>query len=70
LLYFLYNLALTAGLIVTLPLLPMLFLPGSRFRAGLAQRLGFYSAEIIAIRETRLVWIHAAWWGSALDVRW
>jgi 3-deoxy-D-manno-octulosonic-acid transferase len=59
--YFLYNLALSAAFAVTLPLLPILWLLGKAYRAGLSQRLGYYSQrEIGAVAGTRPVWIHAS----------
>jgi 3-deoxy-D-manno-octulosonic-acid transferase len=67
-LYFLYNFLLTAGFVLSLPFLPLLFLLDSRFRAGLGQRLGFYSEKIIGIRETRPVWVHAASVGEVRSI--
>jgi 3-deoxy-D-manno-octulosonic-acid transferase len=59
--YFIYNLIVTGALILALPLLPFLLLFGGRFRAGLAQRFGFYPAGLArALAGRRPIWIHAA----------
>lgn len=59
--YWAYNIAATAVLAVGLPLLPLLFLCGSRYRAGFAQRLGFYPSAVgRSLAGSRPVWIHAA----------
>jgi 3-deoxy-D-manno-octulosonic-acid transferase len=59
--YFLYNVFSTLALTVALPLLPLLFLLGERFRAGLRQRCGFYSPGVVkALRPGAPIWIHAA----------
>jgi 3-deoxy-D-manno-octulosonic-acid transferase len=68
-LYFFYNLLLTAGFILSLALLPLLVLLGPRFRVGLRQRLGFYSAEIMKHDfGARPVWIHAASVGEVRSI--
>lgn len=59
--YWTYNLAITAVLAVSLPVLPLLFLCGSRYRAGFGQRLGFYPRALCrSLAGSRPIWIHAA----------
>lgn len=59
--YFVYNVLSTLALIFALPLLPLLFLLGGRFRAGLAQRFGFYPPAVLrALAGGRPIWLHAA----------
>ena len=68
-LYFFYNLVLTAGFILSLPLLPLLLVLGPRFRVGLGQRLGFYSEETKKHGlGARPVWIHAASVGEVRSI--
>jgi 3-deoxy-D-manno-octulosonic-acid transferase len=56
-----YNLALTLAFTALLPLLPFAFLFGPRYRSGLKQRLGFYSAAVRrSLAGVRPIWIHAA----------
>jgi 3-deoxy-D-manno-octulosonic-acid transferase len=51
----------TLALILALPLLPLLFLLGERFRTGLRQRFGFYPPEVVkALGSGEPIWIHAA----------
>jgi 3-deoxy-D-manno-octulosonic-acid transferase len=68
LLYLLYNLVLTLGFFVALPVLPFLSLAGPRFRAGLGQRLGFYPEDVVTIGATRPIWIHAASVGEVRSI--
>jgi 3-deoxy-D-manno-octulosonic-acid transferase len=59
--YFLYNAILTAGFVLALPFLPLLWFLGERFRTGLFQRLGWYSQPVKnELAAARPVWIHAA----------
>jgi 3-deoxy-D-manno-octulosonic-acid transferase len=59
--YFLYNLFLTIGFVLALPLMPILACLGPRYRAGLAQRFGFYSRNLLSsLAGSRPVWVHAA----------
>jgi 3-deoxy-D-manno-octulosonic-acid transferase len=67
-LYLLYNVALTAGLILSLPFLPLLLCLGERFRLGFLQRLGFYPKQITEHGFLRPVWIHAASVGEVRSV--
>lgn len=63
--YLLYNLALGVAFVATLPALPLLFLLGTHYRSGFAQRLGFYpEATRRSLASTRPVWIHAASMGE------
>jgi 3-deoxy-D-manno-octulosonic-acid transferase len=59
--YLVYNLALVLVFVIILPVLPLVFLLGYRYRGGLPQRFGFYPR---AVREklagARPLWIHAA----------
>lgn len=68
-LYFFYNLVLTAGFFLSLPFLPLLLLLGPRFRVGLGQRFGFYSEELKKYGQgARPVWIHAASVGEVRSI--
>lgn len=59
--YFFYNFLLTIVIAATLPFLPLVLLLGSRYRDGLAQRLGNYPRRIRSgLGAARPVWIHAA----------
>lgn len=59
--YFFYNVLITLVFVALLPVLPLLLCLGSRYRAGLAQRMGFYSDDILPPSSgNRPVWIHAA----------
>lgn len=60
--YLLYNFALTALFIASLPLVPLLALfGGRRYRDGLSQRFGFYPKALAkSLAGTRPLWIHAA----------
>ena len=59
--YLLYNFIFTIVVILALPLLPILICFGPRYRDGLAERLGFYSREVLAsLAGSRPVWVHAA----------
>lgn len=67
--YWLYNLFLSVILVSSLPVLPLLFLCGKRFRKGFLQRLGFYPGELCdAVRGSRPIWIHAVSVGEVLSV--
>lgn len=60
--YLLYNCALTALFIASLPLVPLLALfGGRRYRDGLSQRFGFYPKALArSLAGARPLWIHAA----------
>lgn len=59
--YLLYNVLITIGFVLALPLLPFLICLGPRYREGLAQRLGYYSRDILStLGDGRPVWVHAA----------
>jgi 3-deoxy-D-manno-octulosonic-acid transferase len=59
--YFLYNVLLTVAFLCVLPFVPLLVLLGSRYRDGLAQRLGIYPNSVTSfLAAARPVWIHAA----------
>jgi len=59
--YLLYNFISMVALVLSLPLIPFLFLLGDRFSSGLGQRFGFYPRAVAhALRDSRPVWIHAA----------
>jgi 3-deoxy-D-manno-octulosonic-acid transferase len=59
--YLAYNSALTLAFVATLPVVPLVFLLGSRYRDGLAQRFGFYPRAVrCSLAAARPVWIHAA----------
>ena len=59
--YFLYNVFLTVAFLCVLPFIPLLVLLCSRYRDGLAQRLGIYPNSVTAsLAAARPVWIHAA----------
>ncbi len=59
--YLLYNLIAMVALVLSLPLIPLLFLLGKRFSTGLGQRFGFYPRAVLhALRNSRPIWIHAA----------
>ena len=69
-LYPLYNAALTLGFFLCLPLLPLFYVMGRRFRRGFFQRLGFYPREIReSVRGYRPIWIHAVSVGEVLAAR-
>lgn len=69
--YLAYNVIVTLGFITMLPFLPLLLVSGPRFRAGLAQRFGFYPAALRAASSgvSRPIWIHAASVGEVMSVR-
>ena len=59
--YFLYNVLLVVVFLVALPFVPLLTLFGSKYRAGLGQRLGFYPSNWTSSDTLAgAVWIHAA----------
>lgn len=59
--YLLYNFLFTLAFVLALPLLPFLVCLGPRYRDGLAERLGYYSREILSsLAGSRPVWVHAA----------
>ncbi|MGH7854739.1 MAG: 3-deoxy-D-manno-octulosonic acid transferase, partial [Candidatus Binatia bacterium] len=59
--YLLYNLALTAFFVATLPAVPLVFLLGPRYRDGLGQRFGLYPRAVRrSLASARPIWIHAA----------
>ena len=65
--YWVYNALLTVVLLMSLPLLPLFFLFGRRYRMGLGERFGFYDPTVIsAIENARPVWIHASSVGEIL----
>lgn len=67
--YLLYNLALSSLFVVALPFVPLVFLLGNRYRAGLAQRFGFYPRRLRSLfAAERAVWIHAASVGEVRSV--
>lgn len=66
--YWAYNFLLTCALILSLPILPVFFLLGSRFREGLLQRFGFYPrAAWEPLKGTRPLWVHAVSVGEVLS---
>jgi 3-deoxy-D-manno-octulosonic-acid transferase len=68
--YLVYNVLITLVFLVALPFLPLLFLRGERFSAGLGQRLGWYSTALkISSKGPRPLWIHAASVGEVRSVR-
>jgi 3-deoxy-D-manno-octulosonic-acid transferase len=68
--YLVYNVLITLAFLVALPFLPMLLFGGERFRAGLWQRLGWYSTnDAILSMAPRPLWIHAASVGEVMSVR-
>ncbi|MGH7772407.1 MAG: 3-deoxy-D-manno-octulosonic acid transferase [Candidatus Binatia bacterium] len=68
--YWVYNFFLTLVFILALPILPLLFFLGTRFREGFLQRIGFYSREVReSIRGSRPIWIHAVSVGEVLSAR-
>jgi 3-deoxy-D-manno-octulosonic-acid transferase len=59
--YLIYNLFFIVALVLSLPLIPFLFLLGDRFSRGLGQRFGFYPPTVTsALSHSRPIWIHAA----------
>src|SRR5438105_12711690 len=59
--YFLYNAVLLIGIVAALPLTPLVFLLGTRYRTGFLQRFAIYPRTAIApISYGKPVWIHAA----------
>lgn len=59
--YWFYNIVLTLGFLVLLPVLPLIYFLGPRYRDGLGQRFAIYPPAIEAfLRAARPVWIHAA----------
>ena len=59
--YFLYNLILTVGFVLALPLTPILACLRPRYRTGLAQRFGLYPRNLLSsLVGSRPVWVHAA----------
>ena len=59
--YALYNTLGTIVLIAGLPLVPLLFLLGERFRRGLPERFGFYPRRVrAALGGAAPLWVHAA----------
>lgn len=67
-LFVFYHLCTTVALALGLVLAPLLLLLGQRYRAGFAQRLGFYPAEALrAVQHQRPIWIHGASVGEVLS---
>lgn len=68
--YWIYNFFLTLFFVVTLPILPLILLLGSRFREGFSQRLGFYPrGDRESMQGSRPIWIHAVSVGEVLSAR-
>ncbi|HEX7226472.1 MAG TPA: glycosyltransferase N-terminal domain-containing protein, partial [Candidatus Binatia bacterium] len=68
--YLVYNALITLAFLISLPVLPLLLLGGDRFRAGLGQRLGWYSIDTASLPNApRPIWIHAASVGEVGSVR-
>ena len=68
--YLVYNALITLAFLISLPVLPLLLMGGERFRAGLGQRLGWYSIDnAIPSKAPRPIWIHAASVGEVRSVR-
>ena len=68
--YWTYNFLLSLFFVLSLPVLPLLFLSGRKFRKGFLQRMGFYPREICRlVRGTRPLWIHAVSVGEVLSAR-
>ncbi len=68
--YLVYNALITLAFLIILPVLPLVLLGGERFRAGLGQRLGWYSIDnAIPSKAPRPLWIHAASVGEVRSVR-
>jgi 3-deoxy-D-manno-octulosonic-acid transferase len=58
---FIYNTLLSCALLAALPLLPIWLVWQPRFRAGLAERFGWYAKnKLRKLRPARPIWIHAA----------
>lgn len=65
-----YNLLVSLLVVASLPVLPLLFLAGERYRRGFLQRVGFYPRAVLeAVRGSRPVWIHAVSVGEVLSLR-
>lgn len=59
--YLFYNFLITIAFVLALPLLPFFTCLGLRYRQGLAQRLGYYSRDLLSsLAGSRPVWVHAA----------
>jgi len=68
--YLIYNVLFTLVFVLALPLLPILACLGPRYREGLAQRLGYYSKDVLSsLAGSRPVWLHAASVGEVRSVR-
>ncbi|HWP56342.1 MAG TPA: 3-deoxy-D-manno-octulosonic acid transferase [Candidatus Acidoferrales bacterium] len=66
--YWLYNVALTLGVVLLAPLLPLFFLLRLRAVDGLAERLGFYAEKLKRdLAGARPVWLHAVSAGEVLS---
>ncbi|HEY2989787.1 MAG TPA: 3-deoxy-D-manno-octulosonic acid transferase [Candidatus Binatia bacterium] len=69
-LYWIYNVEATLGLLLGFALLPLWLVLGKRYREGFFQRLGFYPRALRAsIRGARPIWLHAASVGEVLAAR-
>src|SRR5262245_3617613 len=65
--FFLYRVFTFILFVVGLLCSPLLLLAGKRYRAGFAQRLGFYPAAVLGnVKDMRPIWLHAASVGEAL----
>lgn len=66
--FVIYHLCTSVVLGVGLALSPLFLLLGRRYRAGFAQRLGFYPSRALdAVKSGRPIWIHAASVGEVLS---
>ena len=66
--YWIYNLLLTIVLLLIVPVLPLFFVLGERFRRGLWQRFGLYPRALRdAVVGSRPIWIHAVSVGEVLS---
>jgi 3-deoxy-D-manno-octulosonic-acid transferase len=66
--YFLYSLALAAGMLLSLPYWLYQILRRGKYRAGLAARLGRVPARLRVSDSRRVIWVHAVSVGEVLAV--
>jgi len=65
--YFLYNLLITIGVIFGLPFFLIKLITTPKYRPGAAQRLGFYPKEAAdKLRGRKVLWIHAVSVGEVI----
>jgi 3-deoxy-D-manno-octulosonic-acid transferase len=66
--YFLYSLALAAGMLLSLPYWLYQIVRHGKYRTGFSERMGKVSARLLASQPRPVIWVHAVSVGEVLAV--